>query len=524
MVVGYLCDPVTGEPYNGSTFDVDEYLGRLDPEWLSSSAGRRELTRDDPLLWSLVYTPHLLRNHDGEITFSDVHLGIYRDAIELTKPAGPEGTRRAYVAPRGSGKSTTLFVITTLWLATQHPQFISAFSSSAQQSIDHLKAVRGELSGSGILQEDFSDACSPALKANGTPIADSDSMLFMKNGFCFTARGIDSEVLGLVDPLNRRPAVLWLDDIEKAEGSTGYSIYQAQQRLKTITDGVLPMNDRAHVRLVGTVTILGGILHDLVSTVTTNNPPARWITEERFGVTYFPAIVTNPDGSERSVWPGKWPLDPYLQSIRGTRSFAKNFNNQPLGADGGYWTEDDFTYGTLQTLTRRALVVDPAVTTKRGSDRTGIAVVAFSPTEGRCVVEHAEGVHLTGRRLADHLRKILTRWPNRIHVVLVETNQGGDLWPEVFGDLPAKVITHTASVGKIGKKGEDARFAAVLDLYQQRPTKVLHAERLPMLEAEMTGFPKAANDDVADAACTGLAWFLSPAKKVKAGARSVPYL
>lgn len=517
MTRPYLHDPATGEPYNGETFHAGRYLAQFDEAWFTTPEGRRELTRDDPLLWSCVYVPDLLLNAEGEITFSDVHLGIYRDALELSRPGGPGGTRRAYVAPRGSGKSTTLFAITTLWLACHHPQFISAFSSSAQQSIDHLKAVRGKLSGSELLRLDYPDACTPALKANGTPVADSDSMLFMKNGFCFTARGIDSEVLGLVDPLNRRPSCIWLDDIEKAEGSTGYSIYQANQRLKTITDGVFPMNDRAHVRLVGTVTILGGILHDLVSVAVTKEKPAQWIVDERFEVAYFPAIVTNPDGSERSCWPGKWALDPYLLSIRNTRSFAKNFNNQPLGADGGYWTEDDFTYGTLDTLTRRLLVVDPATTTKRTSDRTGVAVVAYSPTEDVCVVEHAEGVHLTGKRLAEHLRRILNRWPARIAGCLVETNQGGDLWPEVFESLPVKVVTHWSSDSK------EVRFAEALGWYQKSPSRVLHAERFPMLEAEMTGFPKAANDDVADAVVAGLARFLKPQRRVTAGVRRTSY-
>lgn len=516
-MTGYLCD-ASGVPYNGETFDIDEYLGRIDPEWLATPEGRRELTRDDPLLWSCLYVPELLRNAEGEITFSDVHLGVYRDAISLTKPAGHEGSRVAYVAPRGSGKSTTLFVITTLWLACHHPQFVAAFSSSARQSIDHLHAVRGILSGSALVRIDYPDACRPALKANGLPVADSDAMVYMRNGFVIAARGIDTEVLGLVDPLNRRPSCIWLDDCEGAEGS-GYSPYQAEQRLRTIVDGILPMNDRAHVRVVGTVTILGGIMHDLVNTVLrAAEKPAQWITDERFKVTYFPAIALNPDGSERSCWPGKWPLDPYLLSIRHTRSFAKNFNNQPMGADGGFWTEDDLTIGTTRTLTRRLLIVDPAVTAKRSSDRTGIAVVAYSPTEKVCVVERAEGVQLTGKRLADHLLKLIAQYPQPIHRCLVETNQGGDLWPEVFEAFPIPVWTHHAKVSK------EERFAKALEFYQKRPTRVLHSDRFPVLEAEMLGFPKAAHDDVADAVVAGILRFLDPPKKVRAGAASVGYV
>jgi hypothetical protein len=514
---GYLCG-ADGEPLNAETFSLDEYLADIPEEFFCSAAGRRELTRDDPLLFAVVYVPDLLKESpDGQITFGDVHLGLYRDALAMRSVAGVEGDRRSYVAPRGSGKSTTLFVITTLWLACHYPCFVSAFSSSATQAHDHLKAVRSKLASTDLLRADFPEATSPALKPSGTPVSDSDQMVFMRNGFCFTARGIDTEVLGLVDPLNRRPAVIYLDDIEGAEGS-GYSAYQAEQRLRTLIDGILPMNDRAHVRLVGTVTIPGGIMHQLVSTVTTTDPPAGWITEERFRVTYFPPIVYRGDGTPRSCWPGKWRID-HLLAISGTRSFAKNFANQPTEVDGGYWTGDDITYGTLDTLTRRILAIDPAVTTKRSSDRTGIAVVAFSPTARCVVVEHAEGVSLTGRRLADHLLGLVRSWPTRIHAAVIEVNQGGDLWPEVLDQLPVKVITKSASVSK------EVRFAAALEWYQKRPESwVLHADKFHALEAEMVGFPRAPHDDIVDATMAGVEYFLGRGEqKIPVRGRAVAY-
>ena len=521
-MTGYLCDPETGDPYTAETFDLDSYLGQFDPDWFESSAGRIELTRDDILLFGIVFLPHVLKNAEGEITFSDVHLGLYRDAMLLRHPAEIGGDRRAYIAPRGSGKSSTTFLLTNLWIACHHSTFVAAFSSSAQQSIDHLKALRRELDRNKLLRSDFPDACTPQLKPSGQPVAAGEDMLLTRNGFCFTARGIDTEVLGLVDPLNRRPEIILLDDCEKAEGSTGYSIYQAGQRLKTITDGILPMNDRAHVRLVGTVTIVGGILHDLVSTVVTKDPPAEWIVADRWQVIYFPAIIEREDGTPRSVWPGKWPID-YLLSIatvngRPSRSFAKNFNNIPLGADGDYWTEADITYGTCSTLTRRILRIDPATTTKRSSDRTGVAIVAYSPTERLCVVEHAEGVRLTGKRLGVYLTRLVAGWPHRVHIAIVESNQGGDLWPDVLDQLPIPVRTIASTVSK------EERFAAVLDFYQARPApRVVHAEVFPLLEQELTGFPKAANDDVADAVCAGVLDFLKPPRRQQVGVRHTAY-
>lgn len=491
---GYLCAP-GGEPYNAETFNLDDYLGQFDPEWLETKAGRVELTRDDPLLFGAVYVPRLLKNDDGEITFSDVHLGLYRDALDLRTMASVGGDRRGYAAPRNSGKSTTMWIITPLWLACHHPTFIAAFSDTGTQSEEHLRTIAVELTTNRLLREDYPKVC--------TPITNSASMYYAENGFVFIARGIDTGVLGLVDPLNRRPQILLLDDIEGQEGS-GYSLYQAGQRLKTITEGILPMNDRARVRVIGTVHLAGGILDDLVRVVTTKDPPAEWITDERFEVTYFEPIITRDDGTERSCWPGKWPVE-HLQSIRHTRSYAKAFLNQPLGPDGGYWAEEDITYGEVPAITRRALFVDGIVKERKTTrDRTGIAIVGYSPTDGRCLVEHASGVMLTGGKLRERLARLIARHPRKIHGIVVETNQGGDLWREILGPIGVKVITRDSSDSKA------ERLALALDQYQKPRPLVVHAEVFPAAEAEMLGFPRYATDDVADAISQGVLYFLKP--------------
>jgi hypothetical protein len=55
----------------------------------------------------------------------------------------------------------------------------------------------------------------------------------------------------------------------------------------------------------------------------------NWINEQNVQVHYFPAILQNDDGTERSVWPDKWSVE-FLAGQRHTRSFAKNYMNKPL--------------------------------------------------------------------------------------------------------------------------------------------------------------------------------------------------
>lgn len=512
---GYLC-AADGAPYDAGNFDLGEYLTSVHPRLLETPEGRRELTKLDPLLWAVMYVPHLLKDPEGRITFGDVHLQIYRDALELVGSAGPKESRRAYVAPRGSGKSTTLFLIVPLWAACHRwIRFVAAFSSSATQAQDHLAGLRRELQTNQLLRTDYPELATAARKANGTPVADSQAMLHTQSGFSFAARGIDTEVLGLVDPENRRPDMLLLDDIEGEEGA-GYSAYQAKKRLVTLLDGVLPMNDRAHVRLVGTVTLPGGILHQLTKSVTEAGEPQRWITDESFRTTYFAPLVRLDDGTERSLWPGRWSTS-YLQSIAATRSYAKNFANRPVPEDAEFWGESDFTYERFPAV-KAYLSVDGAVTTKKTSDFTGLSVVGWTPAIGdrpaRCVVEFAQAVKLQGAALRARVMQILNSFP-QVGAVLVETNQGGDMWHEVLAGLPVRVVTLHNSEPKVVRAGR------LLNLYQMIPPRVVHAEPLPALEEQMVAFPHALNDDLVDSVGNAVLRFLKPPARPKAAARSV---
>jgi phage terminase large subunit-like protein len=514
-MTGYLCDD-NGRPYDAGTFDLDAYLSRINPRLLESSEGRRVLTRLDPMLWAIMYVPHLLKSPDGQLTFGDVHLELYRDALELVREPGPQESRRAYVAPRGSGKSTTLFLAIPLWAAAHGwIRFVAAFSSSATQAQDHLAGLRRELQTNKLLRADYPDLATPARKMNGTPVADSQSMLHTKSGFSFAARGIDTEVLGLVDPENRRPDMLLLDDIEGEEGA-GYSAYQAKKRLITVLDGIMPMNDRAHLRLIGTVNLPNGILHQCVKAVTEPGPPAPWIAEQKIRVTYFPPLVDLPDGTRRSLWPGRWSTE-HLESIAHTRAFAKSFKNMPVNEDGDYWTPEDFAYGDVEA-TKVLLQIDPAVTDKRTSDFHALAVVAYEPgREGRmprCAVRYARAFRMSPEKLRTKVLEILQTFPE-IGAVRIEVNQGGQTWRAVLHDLPVKLLVHTESAPK------KVRATWLLNHYQRG--RVLHAAKLPEVEEQMCAFPDVLNDDLVDAVGAAVRFFLDR-PKVRAGATTTSYV
>lgn len=523
MATSYLYDE-NGDPFNSATFDWQQYLADRvpDPRLLEHPEGRRALTRVDPMLFALIYCRDLLKNKEGKVTFGDLHLELCRQALTWIRPPAGKEHRHAYIAPRGAGKSTFGFKILPLWAAAHgHVKFIAAFSASATQAEGHLTGLRRLIEANPLIEEDYEDLAEPARRPNGNTVADNQHTTYRKNGFSFTARGIDSSVLGLVNDQNLRPELLLLDDIEPDESN--YSLDQKYKRLTTITDTIFPMNPSAHVLLIGTVTMPDSIVHDLTKSVTSDEPVPRWIVEERFQAHYIAPIVQNPDGTERSFWEGKFPFDlgspekGGFKYERNTRSFKKNMENMPVGDDGFLWGPEDFLYGTVEPK-RVLLQIDPAVTSKSTSDFTAFAVIAYQPAKrGKngskdtldvCEVRHIEAVKLSPSSLREKALRIISAYPE-IGAIRIESNQGGDTWKSIFHDMPVQVVVHRESVNK------KIRAQHLHNHYQRK--RVLHAQPFPKLESQMMSFPNVLNDDMIDAVGSGVQYFFRPKHKFRAG-------
>lgn len=526
--------PDPADPASGVHFNLDAYLAQFDPKMLAVPECRRLLTKYDPLLFALLYLPHHLRGDEenAQITLSEFHLELADEAKRWALPTTqPRADRDGYICPREAGKSTWLFLILPLWAAAHgHKKFIGAFADSGPQAEMHLLSFKRELDTNDVLRRDFPDLCRPGRRPSGTTEADTKSMLITRSGFIFIARGVDAKTLGMKVG-KRRPDLLILDDIEPDEAN--YSDYQKGQRLSTVQNAILPLNIRARVVIAGTVTMPGSIIHDLVKTVTRpGEEPAQWVKDERIRVHYFRAILTHPEtGERRSLWPAKWPIE-FLLAIEHTRSYKLNYDNNPMARDGDYWNETDFVHTILPAITHQLLTIDPAVTSKKKSDYTALAVIGYSAAYRRCVVRYATAVKVApGAPLKRLVLRILEEFPD-IRGVVVEVNQGGDVWEEsVLAGIPVPVRTVHQSEPK------EVRAARLLNHYQLQPKarkndpaveaglahlpRVVHERVLPAAEEQMVSFPKGANDDIVDTIGTGVDMFLKPSKKTRSSASTV---
>lgn len=496
---------------------VEEVLKGVNPLLLKSKEGRVELCRYNPLLFAVVYLPHKLMDASGQITLSEFHTDLSEYGKSWAKKTtDPDGHWASFIAPRGCGKSTWLFHILPLWAAAYgYRKFAAAFSDAANQAEGHLLNFKMELRTNEYLQSDFPELCDTMRGKDGRPIADSAWRTIRANGFVFDANGIDTNSLGK-NALGMRPDLIILDDIEK--GEKNYSEYQAAQQKNTVIDDISPMGTPGyHMVFVGTTTMPNSIMDQFRKYADgySEDKDLTWIKERGVRVFYYPAILLSDDGTERSIWPEKWSLE-WLNKERHKRYFAKNFMNKPTNVDGQFWDDGDLVYEELEEYGNTILSIDPAVTRNKVSDYSGLAILSRGVGEDgkeRIYVREAMQVKLSPSELAERVELLVELYD--VGVIYVETNQGGDLWKDVFRNVPAKYVSKHQSLSKSIRAGK------ALNFYQQ--DRVRHTKSFPNLEEQMWAFPKVSHDDVLDSVVSGILFFLDR-QRVKVSAKQFRYM
>jgi hypothetical protein len=489
---------------DSSRFDLQTYLKQAVPhaELLTNSVGRKFLTANNPLLFALVYYPGKLTLEGKGLTFADFHLEVSKwAAMEWTKTADisidPAGPIDAYICPRGMGKSTWVIDILVMWAACHgHQEFVALFADTPTQAQQHLSNFRESAATNELLKADYPRICRDGtniISKHLSEIKESDRQDFYRStsGFAFSAKGIDTGVLGLKVGDNR-PSLIIADDIIKGSGS----LTEMNKRLDKFIKSIVPLR-RAGGRIVitGTSFTPGDMIHQLKKAAELNAEPSKWITGLSVQPHYYSPFIKTNEGEVRSCWSDRWSLEYLLRAQENDPSFAAAFLNEPIPENGSFWHKRHFVYGSLDTPgNSRILSIDPALTAGSKSDFTAITIAKYSNAVDKFEVVYSGQFKLQGESLRAKVLNLVSLYD--VSHIIIETNSVGTTWMAAGGilhDIPGVTIipVHYGN----GESKEARAEWALMDYQKER---VLHTQSFYDLETQLMAFPQTAHDDLVD--------------------------
>lgn len=476
---------------------------------------RKRVTRNSLLCFMYVYLPHHLKMQGSNpplCTFNPLQLAFCRAAKRWMEPVG---WREAWIGPRGVGKSTYAFLGGPLWaLAHGHRSYFMAFSHTNDMALDQLANLRTELAENELLLQDF-----PHLRPAQRRGSSDTKRLVVRGGGTIAAAGLKSNTLGKKSGADR-PDLIVCDDIEPMRRLLSED--EKAEIENTIRSAVIGMSaSYAAIGIFGTTTSYDSVVHRIAEHGR-GRKYVDWVDNQQFTVRLFPGVQIDPDtGEEFSLWPERWPLTEthlgeHLRiNDRGEtpREFQLNYllDPSPFGEDAGsFWREDMFmrrTSGSFGGVWEHVLYIDGAVSKKATSDRTAMVIVGRDPARQRAVVEYAQAFRISAETLRQRIHTLAARKPT-LRTVIVETNNGGDLWQEMLNPrhdpLPRQLRLRTDWASNT----KQDRVEQALQWYETK--RVFHAKEFVELEREMVMFPNPKiNDDLVDALTGALRWALA---------------
>ena len=472
-----------------------EYMDALSSREMNAldPAYRHLVCRNNPLIFGLTYFPEKMIR-DGAIYMNDVHTEMARwGGTWARSDPQPAGNRHAWIAPRGAAKSTWLLNILPLWACVfSHRRFVAMFGISKDAiTKTHMRNLVGAIRENDLLRHDYPTFCTPRAGTTAT-LSEYQS----DNGTKIVAAGVNEGYLGM----NRdgvRPDVILLDDMDDAAGK--FSPEVTADRLATIRQGIFGMNVKADVGWAGTVPVRGSLCDDLVRHCV-GELDVEWVRDTQLTTHYYPAIMTDANGRQRSLWPVEWDLG-WMLSQRHLSEFQLNFMNRPPSASGIFWEQRHFNYDVPASsqISRLIMWVDPAVTNHEKSDFTGICVAGYAENTRRAIVMKAANIKVTPEGLKRQVGAALRLYyPRGLREIMVEKNNGGEYLRNALSGLevefPGIKITLPRSESNRGKPVE---FAEAFAHYEK--DRVRHSQQFRVAEDQMMVFPHGRNDDCADA-------------------------
>jgi len=174
------------------------------------------------------------------------------------------------------------------------------------------------------------------------------------------------------------------------------------------------------------------------------------------------------------------------------RQFKMLYDAEFTEIEGALWTWDLIEQSRVNScpdLVRIAVAIDPAVTSTKESDETGIIVGGEDKDGAFYIIEDLSGIY-TPQVWATKALIAYERW--KADRIVAEVNNGGDLVETVLRNIDKSVSYQKVNASR----GKVRRAEPVEALYEQQ--RVHHVGSFPKLEDQMTTYTGDVRDQSPD--------------------------
>lgn len=395
---------------------------------------REGITLTAPAKWDKWLTTLFPKHFDRPFAPRHVQLWNWIDGIKL-------GIRpRPFVGiwGRGGAKSTNAEA-GAIRLASKDVRKYAWYISSTQDKADnHVASVGAMLEGSET-NKYYPDLANRAVNKFGHSKGWRRERLRTASGFTIDALGLDTGARGSkID--EQRPDLIIIDDVDELHDSAPITL----KKINTLTQTIFPAGS-----IDCAILFIQNVIHPESIAARLSDGRADFLMDRILsgpfpavdGLEYETRVEINEDGLKESkfyithgvpTWVGQ-DLETCQHQINtwGLKAFLKEAQHD-VDRSGGIWDHIEFMhveYDALPPFVRTAVWVDPAVTSKDGSDSQGISAGGITKHKKVVGLFWWEGIASPEAALERAIEKAIEI--RSIHVG-VETDQGGDTWKSVY--------------------------------------------------------------------------------------------
>lgn len=430
-----------------------------------------------------------------------------------------------FAAPRGFSKTTLVQGIINFSCAHKLEKFIVLVEKNFTEACEVLDAVRDEFSNNERILKFYGDLTAGKNSELERVVKERDAQGdFFINGVRLRAKGFNQPIRGLKSR-EWRPSLIINDDVESDE-----HIENIEQRAKyesNYNKGIIPAVDvEGRIKMVGTILHLDSLLSRKIRQH--NGKVWRaFYDESRFE---WSDILSNIEIHNtkkiKLLWRERWSYPRLMEKKRNmigkgmsTNAFSQEFLNDPAGDE-----DRKFKASWLWNPTRRILMsdllktgkifngycaIDPAESTKEGSDYTGCVVHLIDPNHNRYRV-HVSRTRRDIKGVIDLIFEIWQEWQpfglttigiekkafaDQVEPLLREAKLKREIYPNVVELRPRGRQKESRILGNLQGRYEMGNIWTVGDQVSGEFVPVGDTE---MLLAELHTFPASETDDLSD--------------------------